>query len=134
VVSGGTVRLDVATLRLVRFAARMFEVSESEIVARAVKDYTRDHETHAAPPRDPWGPVAIYAEYRGQRITGTYLQATKRVVVTSQPLADQSFTSATGAARAVVAALNPERAAAQTNGWRFWRVEETGRRLETLRW
>jgi hypothetical protein len=128
-----TIELDERTTELVRFAARMFDVSESEVVARALREFTRLHEQHAKPPQDPWAPVPVYAEYEGHRVEATYLPATRRLVVTGEPLAGQRFKSPSGAARAVVAALNPGRAAATTNGWRFWHVTETGERLQSLR-
>lgn len=128
------VRIDVddETLKLVRFAAQLFGVSESEVVARAVNALAARVEAEN-PTRDPWEPVAIYGEYEGQRVEAKFLPATKRLTIVGEPLAGRAFTSPSAAARAVVGAVNPSRAAAQTNGWRFWRLTGTGERLQVLR-
>jgi len=130
----GMVRIEVddETLKRVRFAAQVFGVSESEIVTRAVNALS---EQAAAEPsgRDQWEPVEIYGDYEGRRVSGKFLPATKRLTIVGEPLDGEVFTSPSAAARAVVAALNPDRTAAQTNGWRFWRIAATGERLEVLR-
>jgi hypothetical protein len=126
----GRIDLDDETYALVRFAAQAFEVSESEVVARAVRRLSSDPEPSAS---DPWEPVDLYAEYEGHRVEATYLPATRRLTVTSPPVAGETFTTPSAAARAVVLGLNPDRSAAQTNGWRFWRVAATHQRLDVLR-
>lgn len=128
----GVVELDESTHALVRFAARMFNVTESEIVARAVQAYSREHPPVERPARDPWEPVAVYATYDGNRVEGLYLPATRRLTVTSGPVAGSRYKSPSGAARAVVAAYRPAREST-TNGWRFWRLVDTDERLEVLR-
>jgi hypothetical protein len=75
----------------------------------------------------------VWGEYDGRRVEGEYLPATRRLTVTSDPLAGTTFKTPSGAARSVIAALNPARNAAQANGWRFWHITETGERLEVLR-
>ena len=129
----GSIELDEQTHALVRFAARMFDVSEADVVARAVRELARETTEAARPPRDPWTPVVVYGEYDGTRVEGQYLPATRRLTVSSAPVAGAKFKSPSGAARAVIAALNPSRSAAQTNGWRFWHLRETDERLEVLR-
>ena len=123
--------LDDRTAAVVRARARDLGVSEGEFVRRAILAYVlAGRET---PVRDPWAPIPIYGEYDGRRVDGLYLPATRRVTVTSAPLPGAGFKSPSGAARAVVAALNPARSQAQSNGWRFWRLAESGERLEVLR-
>lgn len=129
----GTVELDERTHALVRFAARLFGVSESEVVARAVQAYARERPPADRPERDPWEPVPVYAVYEGRRFEGAYLPATRRLTVTSKPFSGARFKSPSGAARAVVATVNPDREATQTNGWNFWRLVETDERLDVLR-
>jgi hypothetical protein len=129
----GTVELDEETHSMVRFAARVFGVSEAEVIARFVAEYAGRDATANRPEHDPWHPVAVYGDYDGRHVEGLYLPATKRLTVTGDPLPGARFKSPSGAARAVVTALKPERSAAQTNGWRFWRLADTDERLEVLR-
>ncbi len=130
----GTVKLDDRQHEHVRFAARLFGVTEAEVVARAVRHYAREVPAPGRPGDDPAVPVHVYGEYEGRRVEGTYLPATRRLTVTGEPLPGREFTTPSGAAKAVVAALNPARSGApQTNGWRFWHLAETGERLEVLR-
>lgn len=129
----GTIELDERTHAVVRFAARVFDVSEAEVVARAVEAYARDHSGPDRPPRDPWEPVSVYGIYEGRRFDGAYLPATRRLTVTSEPFSGARFKSPSGAARAVVATVNPEREGTPTNGWIFWRLVETDERLDVLR-
>lgn len=129
----GSINLDEPTHALVRFAARLFSLSEAEVVGRAVREYAREVEESPRPGSDRWMPVDIYGEYRGQRVEEQYLPATRRITITSEPLGGTAYQSPSGAARAAVAALNPKRGAPQANGWRFWHLGETGERLEVLR-
>lgn len=127
----GRVDLDDETHALVRYGARLLNVTEAEFVARAVRALGDAGER--PPDRDPWEPVDVFAEYEDRRVDGQYVPATKRLTVTSEPLAGTTFRSPSAAARGVVGALNPARVATQTNGWRFWRVAATGQRLSVLR-
>ncbi|MFJ3990239.1 hypothetical protein ACIPWY_16535 [Streptomyces sp. NPDC090032] len=52
--------------------------------------------------------VGVYVDYEGHRTRGSYDRDTKRIDITSGPLAGQSFKSPTGAARAVVAHYKPD--------------------------
>ncbi len=128
-----TIELDDETYRMVRFAARLLGVSESDVVARAVRAFSGDGDPAPAVAGDPWEPVPLYGEYEGQRIDAEYVRATRRLAVTSGPVAGQTFSTPSAAATAVIAALKPDRAFAQTNGWKFWRIAATHQRLETLR-
>ncbi len=125
------IEVDERTYAQVRFAARMASLTEADVVARAVDAFVRSDE--GRPVRDPWDPVPVYAEYGEHRVEALYLPANHRVTVTTPPVAGQSFRSPSGAARAVVTAVNPTRNATQTNGWKFWHVAATGDRLEALR-
>lgn len=129
----GSIELDEQTHSLVRFAARMFGVSEAEVISRAVRELARESTESARPARDPWTPVDVYGDYDGKHVEGQYLPATRRLTVTSEPIPGAKFKSPSGAARAVIAALNPARSASQTNGWRFWHLADTDERLEVLR-
>jgi hypothetical protein len=77
-------------------------------------------------------PVAVHAVYAGTRIEALFERDSAYVTVCSGPLSGQTYTSPSGARRAVVALLNP--AVSPTgSGWVFWKVTGTGARLETLR-
>lgn len=123
--------VDDRTYAQVRFAARAAGVSEAVVVSRAVEAYVRGDE--GPPVRDAWEPVPIYSEYAGQRVDGLFLPATQRVTVTSGAVSGKHFRSPSGAARAVVRTVKPDRNAPQTNGWRFWHLDATGDYLEVLR-
>lgn len=127
-----TIELDDETYRMVRFAARLLGVSDSDVVARAVRAFSDGADPPPTAP-DPWEPVPLYGEYEGQRVEAEYVRATRRLAVTSGPVAGQTFSTPSAAATAVIAALKPDRAYAQTNGWKFWRIAATHQRLETLR-
>lgn len=126
------IEIDDETYSLVRFAARLFGATESEVIARAVRAL-RDARKEQAPPDDPWTPIPLYAEYAGVRIDAEYVRATRRLRITSAPLAGETFTTPSAAASAVINALRRTPGSAQTNGWRFWRIATTHQRLETLR-
>jgi len=129
----GYIDLDERQHAHVRFAARVFGVTEGEVVARAVREYARATPPPDRPGADPLQPVAVYGEYEKRRVEGEYLPATRRLTITSDPLAGREFKSPSGAARAAIAAINPARTSTQANGWRFWHLVATGERLEVLR-
>lgn len=129
-VSATIIDVDDETYARIRFAARVAGIPEAEVVARAVEAYVVDD---APPPVPKWDPVPIYGVYGGRRIEAVFTPATKRVVVTGEPLPGAAFKSPSGAAQAVVRALNPERAVVNVSGWQFWRVVATDARLEVFR-
>lgn len=77
--------------------------------------------------------MEVHGTYRNQRVTGVFDPGARRLTVTSGPVAGRSFKSPSAAVRAVIAAANPARVAAQSNGWRFWHVTATGERLDHYR-
>jgi hypothetical protein len=131
---GDAIPVDAATAMAVRFAARLYGLTPSQVVTRAVHALG-----DATPEKLPeaealWAPVPVYGDYDGTRVEGEYLPATRRLAVRSEPLPGESFKSPSGAARAVVSALNPARAAPTTNGWLWWRVVATNEPLRVYRW
>ncbi|WP_052745731.1 hypothetical protein [Allosalinactinospora lopnorensis] len=78
------------------------------------------------------GRVSVHAVYRQVRVEGTYDPGTQTVTIDSSPWEGEEFSKPSTAAIAVVTRYNPERNA-NTNGWRFWRVSDTGRLLDSLR-
>jgi hypothetical protein len=127
------VDVDEETYEVIRLAALVAGVPEAEVVARAVRALPRSAPgaVPAVPP-DPWSDVAIYSVYRGRRVDARFLPATRRVTVTSGPLAGNHYPTPSAAAGAVVALMNPGRET-RANGWRFWRVVATNAHLDTVR-
>lgn len=123
------ITVDAQTYEQLRVAAIADGVPISEIVRRGVAALRGEL---PPPQRDPWEEVPVYAMYRGRRFDGLFVAATSRLVVTSGELAGRAFASPSAAAGAVVAAVSPERDA-RTNGWRLWRVADTGDYLDVLR-
>jgi hypothetical protein len=83
-------------------------------------------------PRPASRPVAIHAVYAGTRIDATFDVESCAVTVCTGLLCGQTYTSPSGARRAVVAVLNPT-VSPGGNGWTFWTVTATGAHLDTLR-
>lgn len=127
------VYLTVRVAEIVQFAARASGVSESVIVGRAVDALLATPRADDTAPVDPWEEVAVHGTYAGHVVEGRYIPATGRLLVTSGPLTGKPFKSPSGAARACIAAINPDRAATQTNGWTFWHVTGNGARLSAYR-
>lgn len=125
--------VDAETAARVRFAARVHDLTESEVVTRAVQMLAAPKGETIAPARDQWTPLAVYGEFDGVRVDGEFVPATKRLAVTSGANTGKAFKSPSAAARAVIAALKPERGNTPVNGWRFWRLTDTHERLDALR-
>jgi hypothetical protein len=116
----------------IRSDANALGISEGQVVARWL-GMSMDVGGATRAEAEPWTPLRLYAQYRGVSLDATYLPATRRVRVISGPAAGRWFKSPSGAARACVEAINPDRKAIQGNGWRFWRLSDTGERLEVVR-
>ena len=125
-------RVDHETAACIRFAAELHALSDAKVVAMVVR---RLAAPRPAPNReDRWAPFPVTAHYKGQRVEGTFVLATQRLVVTSGPCRNESYSSPSTAARAVISAIEPTRpTAAGQNGWSFWRDAETGQRLSAYR-
>ena len=121
--------VDEPTYDALRIAANAAGVSMSEIVVRALAALA--HEA-PRPVADPWDEVPIFTNYAGRRVDARFLPATRRVVITSGPLAGRDFASPSAAAGAVIAATRPG-TDTRANGWRFWHVASSGDYLDGLR-
>ena len=124
--------IDESTYALIRYGAQLGGITEQEFVRAAVLAY-RPLMGLDPVPNDPWDPLPVYGTYLRQRTDGEFVRATSRLTVTTGPLAGTTYPNPTAASRAVVRAINPDRASGHTDGWRFWRVQTTGKPLDTVR-
>lgn len=127
-----TVEVSALVAAEIKAEAQVLGIPEGQVVARWYGMSTTVGGAVRAE-AEPWAPLRLHAVYRGVRIDAVYVPATHRVAVLSGPVAGRNFKSPTGAARAVVEALNPGRTAVQGNGWRFWRITATDERLDVCR-
>jgi hypothetical protein len=75
--------------------------------------------------------VEVHAVYDGRRVNGYYDPSSRTVTIPSGPGRGE-YESPSGAALAVVRALNPH-VSPQRNGWSFWIVTATGEFLQSIR-
>ncbi|RDG34675.1 hypothetical protein [Streptomyces corynorhini] len=129
------IEVDEQTYRSIEFAARVGGTTAGEVVARLVRTASVPPSTPAVASEEGSAErkVNVYADYEGHRTRGSYDQDTKRIDVTSGPLAGQSFKTPTGAARAVVAHYKPD-VNPNRNGWSFWSLDDgSGGLLQNIR-
>lgn len=84
------------------------------------------------PERPNLPPVDVHTLYAGTRVEATFDPDTHCVTIRGGLLGGQTYTSPSGARRAVVGLLNPD-INPNGNGWDFWTVTTTGAKLRTLR-
>ncbi|WP_327230534.1 hypothetical protein [Streptomyces murinus] len=131
-----TIEVDVQTYRSIEFAARMGNTTAGEVVARLVRTASVPSSAPAVTSKEAETrrKVGVYVDYEGHRTRGNYDRDTKRIDITSGPLAGQSFKTPTGAARAVVAHYKPD-VNPNRNGWSFWVLDDgSGEFLQSIRY
>ncbi|MFE9991221.1 hypothetical protein ACFYRK_30745 [Streptomyces sp. NPDC005381] len=132
-----TIEVDEQTYRSIEFAARMGSTTAGEVVARLVRTASVPSSASTVTSKEDMetgGKVGVYADYEGHRTRGSYDQDTKRIDITSGPLAGQSFKTPTGAARAVVTHYKPD-VNPNRNGWSFWMLDDrSGGLLQSVRY
>lgn len=128
-----TIELDRPTYDAIDLAARVTGMTHSQVVARLVK------QARTAPaPAHPGGApgermVDIHVDYQGHRTSARFDLVTHRVDVVDGPLAGQTFTTPSSAARAVITHFKPGVSPVR-NGWLFWLLSDgSGRFLQALR-
>jgi hypothetical protein len=77
--------------------------------------------------------VEIHADYAGTRVRGTYDPETTAIRVIDGPLAGKLYPKPSTASRAVIGLLNPSQKSKSANGFEFWTVTSTGKRLQSVR-
>lgn len=110
--------------------AKAWATTNGDVIRRLLQEYVRPA-TSPVTTTQASG-IAIHSIYEGRRTEARYDLATRRVDITSGPLAGQSFKSPSGAAIAVVREHNPT-VNPNRNGWSFWLITESGKLLQTLR-
>ncbi|CAL9474975.1 hypothetical protein [Streptomyces sp. enrichment culture] len=125
------IAVDDATFDQITLLARAWEVSPGDAVRRLIEHFQRPGAAAPAAAGGGGQRVAVHALYGGVRIEGEYDPATRTLTVTEGP-AIGHYRSPSGAASAVLQALNPK-VKPNRNGWSFWTITENGRLLQTLR-
>lgn len=122
------VTLDNETYAMVMFAARVGSMSPAEVIRKAVvTSVPTKQDSSAGTGRPSHQKHQIHMVYLRQRISGEIDAATGRVTITSGPLSGKSYKSPSGASMAVVRSINPDRSRSESNGWRDWIDDATGR-------
>lgn len=128
-----TITLTDQTAQRLRLLEGAWDTDSDGAVNRLIDRLSRVSAEGPRVPGDVGNSVAVYAVYEGRRVDGTYDAKAKTLTVTSSPCDGQSFKSPSGAAIAVVQALNPS-VNPNRNGWSFWTVVDTGRTLQSIRY
>jgi hypothetical protein len=77
--------------------------------------------------------IDIHVDYAGTRVAATFNPKTTAVRIVDGPLAGKTFPKPSSASRAVIGWLNPAQKSRSANGFEFWMVTATGKRLQTVR-
>jgi hypothetical protein len=124
------ITLSTSTHSGIALLARAWSISEDRVVARLLEAFQATEGDGGALAGDP-GEIRVHARYKGTRVDGLYHVPSGRLDIIDGPAAGQSFKTPSGAAIAVVQALNP-RVNPNRNGWSFW-MDEEGRMLQIYR-
>jgi hypothetical protein len=116
--------------RDVRLLATAWATTTSDVITRLV-DFYRTHQPGSPPATT--GDIDVHAFYDYRHVTGVFHRHHLTLTVTSWPLDGQRFRSAHAAAVAVVRALRPSVADPNRNGWDFWTISGSGKKLRTIR-
>jgi len=125
--------LDVPALvyEKVVLLAKAWRLTPGEAVGRLLAEFESAGDG-AGSPSTPGRQIPVSANYHGTRVDGIYDRADRSLTITSGPGAGTRFGSPSAAAVAVVAAVNPG-VNPNRNGWGFWVVGATGKRLQSVR-
>ena len=118
----------------IRLLARAWKITEGEAVDRLLDEFEAGSglaSPVAGRAADPQL-VAVHAEYQGVRVRGFYDTSSRSLEITEGPGATRRFRTPSAAAIAVVSAVNPS-VNPNRNGWSFWTVTATGKRLQSIR-
>ena len=116
----------------VTLLARAWKTSTSDAVRRLLVEFRGAEEPSASAAPTP-EQVAVHAIYGGTRTDGFYDSVTQSLTITTGPLTGRTFSKPSGAAVALVQVHSPD-VNPNRNGWSFWVVSKTGKRLQTIRY
>jgi hypothetical protein len=109
--------------------ARAWNTSVSEAIRRLLSDFRGAQQESG---QGKTQQEAVHAVYAGTRTKGLFDVATQALTITTGPLAGRTFSKPSGAAVALVQVLSPG-VHPNRNGWSFWVVSRTGKRLQSMR-
>lgn len=116
----------------VTLLARAWNTSASDALRRLLAEF-RDASEPSVPVASALEQEAVHAIYEGMRTNGLYDRVSHSLTITTGPLAGRTFGKPSGAAVALVQVYSPE-VNPNRNGWSFWIVSRTGKRLQTIRY
>jgi hypothetical protein len=120
-----------ANYKKLALAARGAGVSVDEMLERILDVWLAQDEVPEARQSTDGDQIRVYAIYKSTRVEALFDPKTEGMTGTTAPIDGKKFGSSSGAARAVVEALNPK-VNSNRSGPRFWRVAATGKELATV--
>ncbi len=116
----------------VTLLARAWTTSASDVLRRLLIEF-RGAEDATASAKPTTDQVGVHAIYGGTRTDGLYDPVTQSLTITTGPLVGRTFSKPSGAAVALVGTQSPD-VNPNRNGWSFWVVSNTGKRLQAIRY
>jgi hypothetical protein len=123
--------INAANYQKLALAAKGAGVSIDEMLERILDVWLAQDEVPASRRSLDGDQIPVYAIYKSTRVEALFDPKTEVMTGTTAPIEAQKFSSPSGAARAVVEALNPE-VNSNRSGPRFWRIAATGKELATV--
>lgn len=119
----------------VALLGKAWRIADGEVVNRLLEEFRRGG--NALTTASPTGagalqPVAVHAVYRGARVEGQFDPLLSTLEITGGPVPKGKFKTPSAAAIRVISTLHPE-VNPNRNGWSFWVITATGKRLQTIR-
>jgi hypothetical protein len=128
-----TIDVSEAVAVKIKLLAKAWRVSPGVAVQRLVEDFESDLDAVGDDAFSAGGRVNVHSDYQGTRTAGIYDRADRSLLITSGACEGERFSTPSAAAIAVVSKLNPG-VNPSRNGWAFWVVDETGQRLQSVRY
>lgn len=123
--------INSANYQKLALAAKGAGVSIDEMLERILDVWLAQDDIPEARRSMDGDQIPVYAIYKSTRVEASFDPKTEGMTGTTAPIEGKKFSSPSGAARAVVEALNPE-VNSNRSGPRFWRVASTGKELATV--